>query len=113
MRPISFAAVALSVSSALLFATGCGSSTAHVRLLDAVPIQSSIDMLIDSKNVASSIPYGAASAYVMTAPGSRHLQVEPTGSSPFVDQTVSIASGYNTILSTASAAVVFTDNNAT
>ena len=71
MRRLLFAAVALGVSCVLLLATGCGSSTAHVRLLNALPIQSNLDMLIDSKDVASAVAYGAASAYVSASSGSR------------------------------------------
>ncbi|HKR84209.1 MAG TPA: DUF4397 domain-containing protein [Terriglobales bacterium] len=112
MRPKLFWAVASGVSCALFFAVGCGSSSAHVRVLNAIPIQSSIDMLIDSKNVASSIPYGAASGYVTVSSGSRHLQIEPSGSTPFVDQTISLSSGsYDTILDMTSGATVLTDDN--
>jgi hypothetical protein len=114
MRPKLFWAVPISVFCALLFATGCGSSNASVRILNAIPIQSNIDMLIDSKNVASAIPYGSASAYISESSGSRHLQIEPTGvSTPFVDQNISLASGsYNTVLDTGNGATVFTDSHA-
>jgi uncharacterized protein DUF4397 len=112
MRPKLLWAVASGVSCALFFAVGCGSSSAHVRVLNAIPIQSSIDMLIDSKNVASSIPYGAASGYVTVSSGSRHLQIEPSSSTPFVDQTISVSSGsYDTILDMTSGATVLTDDN--
>ena len=112
MRPKWFWAVASGVSCALMLTTGCGSSAAHVRVLNAIPIQSSIDMLIDGKNIASSIPYGAASGYSTVSTGSRHLQIEPSGSTPFVDQTINVASGSsNTILGMASAATVLTDDN--
>jgi hypothetical protein len=69
-------------------------------------------MLIDGKNIASSIPYGAASGYSTVSSGSRHLQIEPSGSTPFVDQTINVASGSsNTILAMASSATVLTDDN--
>ena len=113
MRPTLLWAVGSSVFCALFFATGCGSGTAHVRLLNAIPIQSSIDMLIDSNDVASSIPYGAASGYVSVSSGSRHLQIEATGSTtPYVDQNISLSSGkYDTVMDTGTGAVVLTDNN--
>jgi hypothetical protein len=115
MRPKLFWAVPISVFCVFLFATGCGSSTAHVRILNAIPIQSNIDMLIDTKDVASAIPYGSASAYISESSGSRHLQIEPTGvSTPFVDQNISLSSGsYNTVLDTANGATVFTDSHST
>lgn len=111
MRPKLFWAVPISVSCVLLLATGCGSSSAHVRVLNAIPIQSNIDMLIDSKDVAAAIPYGSVSGYIPVSSGSRHLQIEATGSStPFVDQNISVSSGsYDTILDTGNGATVFTD----
>lgn len=113
MRPKLFSAVSISVSCALLFGTGCGSSSAHVRVLNAIPIQSNIDMLIDSKDVAAAIPYGSVSGYITVSSGSRHLQIEATGSStPFVDQNISLSSGsYDTILDTSNGPTVFTDNH--
>jgi hypothetical protein len=116
MRRLFFAAVAIGVSWVLLFATGCGSSsTAHLRLLNAIPIQSNLDMLIDTKNVASAIAYGSASGYVSVSSGSRHLQIEPTGTtSPIVDQNVSISSGsFSTVLESSSGPLVLTDDNTT
>ncbi len=113
MRRLLFAAVALGVSCVLLLATGCGSSTAHIRLLNAIPIQSNLDMLIDSKDVASAIAYGAASGYVSASTGSRHLQIEPSGgSTTIVDQNVSISSGsFTTVFESSAGPVVLTDNN--
>jgi len=113
MRPRLFWAVPTSVFCAVLFATGCGSSSAHVRVLNAIPIQSNIDMLIDTKDVAAAIPYGSVSEYITVTPGSRHLQIEATGSStPFVDQNISVSSGsYDTILDTSNGATVFTDDH--
>lgn len=115
MRPKLSWAVPTSVFCAVLFATGCGSSSAHVRVLNAIPIQSNIDMLIDTKDVAAAIPYGSASGYITLTPGSRHLQIEATGSSaPFVDQNISVSSGsYDTILDTSNGPTVFTDNHST
>jgi hypothetical protein len=113
MRPKLFWAVPISVSCALLFATGCGSSSAHVRVLNAIPIQSNIDMLIDSKDLAAAIPYGSGSGYITVSSGSRHLQIEATGTStPFVDQNISVSSGsYDTILDTSNGPTVLTDNH--
>jgi hypothetical protein len=70
-------------------------------------------MLIDGKNVASTVTYGAASGYVTVSSGSRHLQVEPTGvTSPVVDQTMSVTSGSNiTVVATSSGPSMLTDND--
>lgn len=115
MRPKLFWAVPISVFCALLFATGCGSSSAHVRILNAIPIQSDIDMLIDAKDVAAAIPYGSVSGYITVSSGSRHLQIEATGNStPFVDQNISVSSGsYDTILDSSNGSEVFTDSHST
>lgn len=112
MRRFVLAVVATGVSCAVLFATGCGSSSAKLRLVNAVPVQSNLDMLIDGKNVAAAIPYGAASPYVAASTGSRHLQIEPTGqSNPFVDETINLSSGYSSVLETTAGTNVLVDTN--
>jgi hypothetical protein len=100
---------------AILFSIGCGSSNAHIRLANALPSQSSLDMLVDSKNIASAVLYGSASAYATVSSGSRHIQIEPTGTTDvLVDQTTSLSSGTDTtVLDTNSGAVVLTDSNST
>ena len=115
MRRVLFAAVATGVSCVLLLATGCGSSTAHLRMLNAIPIQSNLDMLVDGKNVVSAIAYGAASGYVSVSSGSRHVQIEPSGgSSPLVDQSVSTSSGtFSTVMESSGGPLVLTDSHAT
>ena len=115
MRRVLFAAVAVGVSCVLLFAAGCGSSTSHLRLLNAIPIQADLDMLIDSKNVASAVAYGAASTYASVSAGSRHVQIEPTGvPSPIVDQSTGFSSGtFNTVMESSSGVTVFSDSNTT
>lgn len=113
MRRAGNLASALFTLGTILVASGCGSSSAHVRLVNAFPAESSLDMLIDGTNVASGVTYGAASGYVSVSSGSRHLQVEPTNvSSPVVDQTLTASSSSTiTILSTSSGASILTDNN--
>jgi hypothetical protein len=100
---------------AILFSIGCGSSSAHIRLVNALPSQSSLDMLVDSKNIASAVLYGSASAYATVSSGSRHIQIEPTVTTDvLVDQTTSLSSGTDTtVLDTNSGAVVLTDSNST
>jgi Domain of unknown function (DUF4397) len=101
--------------TALLLATGCGSSSsnANVRLVNALPTQSGLDMLIDSSSTATSLGYGAASAYTSVPSGSRHLQVEASGTSNFVvDQTASFgANTYDTALVTNGGTTVLTDSH--
>ena len=114
MRRLLLAAVGSGVSCLLFLAAGCGSSkSAHLRLINAIPIQSNLDMLIDGKDVASSIGYGAASGYISVSTGPRHLQIEPNGgSSPLVDQNVSVSSGsFTTVLDSSRGPLVLSDNN--
>jgi len=100
--------------AAILLGTGCGSSAnANIRLVNALSNQSSLDMLIDSSSTATSVGYGAASGYSSVAYGSRHLQVEPSGTSNFVaDQTASLGSDtYDTALVTSGGTTVLTDSH--
>lgn len=105
----------VSFLSAICFSIGCGGSgSTHVRLANAVPSQSNLEMLIDGNDLASSVPYGSASAYSSVSSGSRHLQIEPSGSNlTLIDQTVSVGSGDNTVLATNSGAVILADSSTT
>lgn len=122
MRRTCKTAVAISVCCAtflfLFIATGCGSSSsnAKIRLVNAAPIGSNVDMLIDGKNVASNTAYGSASTYASVNAGSRHLQLEPTGSSSaFSDQTLTLKGNTSTSVVAASGPssgeFSITDNN--
>ena len=79
------------------FTIGCGSSSnARIRLVNATPDESGLDLLVDTKSVASGVGYGSASAYTSVGSGSRQLQVEPTGSTTvLIDRTDSVSSGAN------------------
>lgn len=93
----------LSLSVLALFTTSCGSSSSStkLRMVNGMPDEGSLDMLIDTKAGVASVGYGAASPYVTAPSGSRQLQVEATGSTTIlIDRTDSIASGSNyTLLS--------------
>jgi hypothetical protein len=93
--------LALGCLGLLMMAMGCGGSSTKIRLVNAAPDESSIDLLVDSKTVASSVTYATASAYQGVSSGSRHLQVEPTGSTtPIIDETISLNSGNYSLLAT-------------
>lgn len=103
--------VGVCLLSAVLTSTGCGSSNADVRLVNAMTGTSSIDMLLDNKSTISGISYGTASGYVKVGGGSHNLIVEITGnSSPLINQTSSL-SGDTTVVATDSSAMVLTDDN--
>ena len=115
MHPFPKSALAILIFASILVATACGSSSAQIRLLNAFPSQSSLDMLIDSKSTATAVAYAAASGYSSVSPGSRHLQIEATGTSTVLaDQTISLGSGTSsTVLATNSGTTVLTDSNTT
>src|SRR5947207_15578481 len=87
---------ATSVSVVLLFAavfltSGCGSTHTRLRLANMTPDESSLDLLVDGTKTTS-VNFGSGSAYSSIKSGSRHLQVESSGTSTaIIDQTSSIA----------------------
>ena len=86
---------AVGLIAVAFFTTGCGSSSsgAKIRLVNAMPDEGSLDLLIDTKSAATGVGYGAASSYVGVASGSRQVQVEPTGSTTvFYTRTDNIGS---------------------
>lgn len=108
------AAVLMSLCVAFL-STGCSSGNkTRLRLLNAATFEASIDMLVDGKNVASA-GYGSATGYVSVTSGSRHLQIETSGTTNILfDETITITSGTDsTILVTNSGTTELSDNNAT
>lgn len=105
-------AAGVSLLGLVLGTTGCSSTTANLRLMNAMINTSSVDMLLDNKSTLTGITYGAASAYTKVDRGSRNLIVESTGSSsPLLSQTIDIPSGDSTVVATSSAAVSFADDN--
>lgn len=84
--------------AALLLANGCGGgSQAKLRVVNASPNETGIDVLIDGKSVASGIAYGSNSDYLPVDSGSRHLQIETTGTTNILlDQNLSFNSNTQT-----------------
>jgi hypothetical protein len=70
--------------------------------MQASPDESSVDVLMDSKSVASNVAYATATGYLTVGSGSRHLQVEPSGASNFIiDETLNLsANADSTVLVT-------------
>jgi hypothetical protein len=106
-----------------LFTTACGSSSSNgtkIRLVNAMPDETSLDLLVDTKSVATGATYGNATSYVGIASGSRQLEIEPTGTSTIlITRTDTIPSGSTlTLLSlnfgsiTPSSALLTDDNSA-
>ncbi|PYY09675.1 MAG: hypothetical protein DMG69_09215 [Acidobacteria bacterium] len=109
-------AVALVLAGIACLSVGCGSSNANIRLLNATPDEASLSLLVDGKSVAS-VSYGTASGYMSVSSGSRHLQVEPAGTSnPLIDVTATANSSSNLTLISLNYSfnisnVVLTDDN--
>ena len=78
---------------ALVSSSGCGSSTAEVRIMNASPGEGAITATIGSNSVATSLDYGTASSYTKVNSGSVTLDVEQSSSSNSVlDKTLSLSS---------------------
>jgi hypothetical protein len=106
--------VCLIAAAVVVLSAGCSSSgNANIRLINAFNTQSNLDLLADGTSAASSVGYGAASAYSSVASGSRHLQVEASGTTNIVsDQTVSLNSNsYDSALATSNGTMILTDNH--
>jgi hypothetical protein len=83
---------------AAVVTVGCGGGNkAKLRVMNAIPDQSAANVLLDGSSVSSSLSYGNATDYMSTAEGSRHFQIEPSGSTNvIIDQTLTLNSSTNT-----------------
>ena len=103
---------------ATIAATGCGSSTANVRIMNASPGESAVSASVGGTSIATALAYATASGYTSVTSGSETLEVSQSSSSASVlNESISLESStYYTILvanyPTSVAAVVLTDNNA-
>jgi len=102
----------------VLLITGCGGGgKTRFRMMNAVPDESSLDVLVDSVSVSSNIAYGTSTGYQTTKSGSHQVAIEPSGSStPLLQQSISFASGSDTTIisnnfSSNIANLVLTDDN--
>ena len=106
--------------TAIFIAIGCsggGGSHTQLRILQASPDEAAVDILIDGKTIVPSVGYAAPTSYTSVNSGSRHLQVEPSGTTtPVIDETITLNSGthYTLITDNFAAAitpVLLTDDN--
>ncbi len=114
---MSFCAGILGLGTMLLVA-GCGSGgNTRFRLLNAVPDQSNLDVLVDSKSVASNLAYGTSTGYLSVGSGSHQVGIESSGSSTtLLQQSIDFGSGSDTTVissnfSSQVANLVLADNN--
>jgi len=117
LRLMSLCAGVLGLGIVLLFAGCGGGGHTRLRVMNAVPDESSLDVLVDSVTESSSLAYGTSTGYQTTKSGSHQVAVEPSGSSTaLLQQSVTLASGSDTTIiasnfSSNIANLVFTDDN--
>src|SRR5713226_3642050 len=83
---------------AILLTTGCGSGgNTRFRLMNAVPDESSLNVLVDSTSVSSQLAYGTSAGFLSESSGSHQVAIEPAGSSTtLLQQSISFTSGSDT-----------------
>ena len=102
----------------VVLSLGCGGSgKTRFRMMNAVPDESSLDVLVDSAKVASNIAYGTSTDYQSVTSGSRQVHIDPSGTAnSLLQQSISFSSGSDTTIvasnfSSSIAALVLTDDN--
>jgi hypothetical protein len=103
---------------AILAIAGCGGGGAtRFRFMNAVPDESSLNVLVDSTTLSSNVAYGTSTGYQSIQSGSHQIGVEPAGASTaLLQQTISFGSGTDTTVisvnfSSNIANLVLTDNS--
>ena len=106
------------VCAAVLAVSCGGSGSTRIRMVNAVPDQTNLALLIDGTSVAGNVAYGTSSGYMKVSSGSRHVQIEPSGATNvIIDQNLTIPSGTDTTIiaenfsTNPSSALVLTDDN--
>ncbi|MBZ5652669.1 MAG: DUF4397 domain-containing protein [Acidobacteriia bacterium] len=118
LRLTSWCAGILCFGTVLLLA-GCGGGggSTRYRFMNAVPDESSLEVLVDSNSVSSNLAYGTSTGYQSVQSGSHQVAIEPAGSSTaLLQQSITFASGSDTTIisynfSQSAANMVLADNN--
>jgi hypothetical protein len=93
----------------ILLTLGCGADKSKLRILHASPDEGTLDVLIDGKTVSSNLAYEASTGYLSVGTGSRHVQLQASGSTTnVIDQNLTINSGGSTTLIAANFAASIT-----
>ena len=101
----------------LLAGCGGGGGSARSRFMNAVPDESSLEVLVDSTAVSSHLAYGTTTGYQSAQSGSHQVAIEPAGSSTVLQQqSITFASGADTTVifynfSQSASDIVLADDN--
>jgi hypothetical protein len=99
-------------------ACGSSNSNAQLRVMNASPGESSVNVTLNSTSISTGLGYGAATGYTGVGAGSPTLAFVPNGgTTTLISEAISVSSGTSyTVLadnySTDIGLTVFTDNNA-
>ena len=109
---------AMFCAASILLTAGCGGGgKTRFRLMNAVPDESNLEVLVNSTSVASNVAYGTSTGYQTVKSGSQQVVIEPSGSSTaLLTQSISFSSGTDTTViasnfSSSLAALVLADDN--
>jgi hypothetical protein len=102
----------------MLLIAGCGGGgKTRFRLMNAVPDESNLEVLVNGASVANNVAYGTSTGYQTVKSGSQQVVIEPSGSSTaLVTQSISFSSGTDTTViasnfSSSIDALVLADDN--
>jgi hypothetical protein len=112
------AAKVCAMTMLLVLIAGCGGGgKTRFRLMNAVPDESNLEVLVNSASVANNVAYGTSTGYQTVKSGSQQVVVEPSGTSTaLLTQSISFSSGTDTTViasnfSSSIAALVLADDN--
>ncbi|MGH9503689.1 MAG: DUF4397 domain-containing protein [Terriglobales bacterium] len=103
----------------ILLIAGCGGGggSTRFRVMNAVPDESSLIVLLDTTTVSSNLAYGTSTEYQSVSSGSHQVTIEPAGTSTaLLQQSISFTSGTDTTIissnfSQSVSNLVLADNN--
>jgi hypothetical protein len=102
----------------ILLIAGCGGGgSTQFRMMNAVPDEPSLNVLVDNTSVSSNLAYGTSTGYLSESSGTHQIAIEPSGSSTsLLSQSITLASGSNTTVissnfSSEVSNLVLTDDN--
>ena len=106
------------VAFCLVLIAGCGGGgQTRFRMMNAVPDETNLELLVNGTSVANNVAYGTSNGYQKVKSGSQQVVIEPSGStSALLTQSVTFTSGTDTTViasnfSSSIQALVLADDN--